>query len=121
MNSSSWGKITFLATPDLKMKREYQSSIADEIGKNNVVLVNKGLASESWRSNWHYYILPADVGDLFYYKLVEKNPPNVKLSLLDKDGQLVATDEFVADKIVNGFRWLGPEKRSYTNPPFRDG
>ncbi len=109
MNSSSWGKITFLATPDLIMKRDNQSSINEEIGKDNVfVLINKGLANEKWRSHWHYYVLPLEVGKLISQRLVEKKPPNIKLSLLDKDGQVVAVDEFTADNTVRAFQYNYP-------------
>ena len=121
MNSSSWGKITFLATPDLIMKRENQSSISDVIGHNDVcVLVNKGLASEKWRSHWHYYVLPVDTGNMYHNPLVVKKSPNVRLSLLDKDGQVVATDEFTADHVVRAFRWnySKDQQPAYSNRPF---
>ena len=39
MNSSNWGKITFLATPDLIMKRDNQSTISEEIGKDSVFVL----------------------------------------------------------------------------------
>jgi len=117
MNSSRWGKITFLATPDLIMKRANQNSINEEIGlREFFVLVNKGLASEKWRSHWHYYVLSYDLGLMVHERLVEKKPPNVKLSLLDKDGQVVAVDEFTSDHIVRAFRWRSGAKEYATQP-----
>lgn len=118
MNSSSWGKITLLATPDLIMKRVNQNSISEEIGRDNVfVLVNTGMADEKWRSHWHYYVLPENVGKLLNEKLVTKNSPKVKLSLLDKDGQVVAVDEFTADSFVRAFRFHKGRFSPYGTPP----